>query len=547
MSVRSICRLLLLLSLLGSLFACQPEESLLAEPADYRPSTVVLWNEVALAAVRHGPARPTVITRSLFMLHTAMYDAWSVYDDVAQPVALTTELRSRSADRTLANKEAAVAQAAYQILIHHFPAYERDSGAFSSLLAVQGYEPLAAAGPQAGGPLTPAEIGWMAAQATLEARRLDGSNEAADYADITSDVYADLYVPVNDPSDHLPGSDQFNARHWQPLRVPTGLLLDAAGRPSVAADRPESYVDQSFLTPHWGAVQPFAMISGSQFRPPAPPLAGSDEPYTDQRGNSGTNDEIFRQQVVEVLVLSANLTDRDKVIAEYWADGPRSETPPGHWNALAHGVSERDRHTLDEDVRFYFALNGALFDAGIGAWEAKRHFDYVRPISAIHHLYAGEMIEAWAGPGSGTGMIPAAAWRPYQAADFVTPPFAEYVSGHSTFSAAAAEVFAAFTGSDRFYDGETVLYHTDFNEDGVPDLLGQHIVSTNGNLFEASPAEPVVLRWETFSAAADEAGVSRLYGGIHFAEGDLNGRMMGRAIGEQAYHAAKSYWLGENR
>lgn len=322
-------------------------------------------------------------------------------------------------------------------------------------------------------------------------------------------------------------------------------MLDERHNPVVDESNHDTFVDQKFLTPHWGAVTPFALTSGSQFRPPPPPIAGSTEPYVDSRGNAGTNDEIFKLQVAEVLAMSANLTDQQKVIAEYWADGPRSETPPGHWNALAHGISERDYHSLDEDIKFYFALNCALFDAGISAWEAKRHYDYIRPISAIHHLYAGQMIEAWAGPGEGTQLIPAEAWRPYQQADFVTPPFAEYVSGHSTFSAAAAEVFATFTGSDRYFDGTTVLYHADFNRDGVPDVLGQHIVRVNGNMFESSPSEVVVLQWDTFSTAADEAGLSRLYGGIHFAEGDLRGRQMGRLIGVQAYQMAKTYWNGQ--
>jgi hypothetical protein len=244
------------------------------------------------------------------------------------------------------------------------------------------------------------------------------------------------------------------------------------------------------------------------------------------------------------MEMSANLTDEQKVVAEYWADGPRSETPPGHWNGIAHGVSERDSYSIDEDVKLYFALNSALFDAGIAVWDAKRHYDYIRPVSAIQYLYSGETIEAWAGPGKGTREIPAESWRPYQQADYVTPPFSEYVSGHSAFSAAAADVLARFTGSDRFYDGKTVLYHSDYNNDGVPDVLGRHIVRKYGNVFEKSPSKVVVLQWDTFSDAADEAGLSRLYGGIHFADGDINGRRLGREVGALAYEKARNYWLG---
>ncbi|MFK7802579.1 MAG: vanadium-dependent haloperoxidase [Anaerolineae bacterium] len=513
--------------------------------AGYTPSVVVLWNEAALAAVRNGPSRPTVITRSMFMLHTAMFDAWSVYDDVAEPVALSAGLRRFPEERTAVNKEAAVAQAAYQTLVYLYPEYERDTQAFSSLLTLQGFEPFSVSGQPEGAPLSPDNIGYMASKAAIQARENDGSNHINDFVDTTSRTFPELYTPLNSDISILPGAPDFDVRYWQPLRVPTGKKIDAAGQPQIDLSNPLSYEDQAFLTPHWGAVKPFALSSGDQFRPIAPPMPGSDEPYQDSQGNVGTNNEIFEIQVAEVIEMSANLTDEHKVIAEYWADGPRSETPPGHWNALAHGISERDQHSLDDDIKFYFALNCALFDAGISAWEAKRAFDYVRPISAIQHLYSGQMIEAWAGPNEGTQLIPAEAWRPYQQADFVTPPFAEYVSGHSTFSAAAAEVFATFTGSDRYYDGETVLYHTDFNEDGVPDLLGQHIVPVNGNKFERSPSEVIVLQWDTFSQAADEAGYSRLYGGIHFAEGDLSGRKMGREIGVQSYALAQAYWQGK--
>jgi hypothetical protein len=248
-------------------------------------------------------------------------------------------------------------------------------------------------------------------------------------------------------------------------------------------------------------------------------MPGASEPYTDALGQTMSQDEAFRQQVAEILALSGSLSDYEKAAAEYWMDGPHSETPPGHWNTLAHGISWRDHHTLDQDVKFYFALNGALLDASIAAWDSKRAYDCVRPITAIHVLYAGQEVRAWGGPNQGTQLILGENWLPYQLLTFVTPPFAEYVSGHSTFSAAAAEVFTLFTGSNQFYDGVTVI-REDLNDDGVPDVLGQHIMVAGTHLIENSPAQPVVLRWNTFQEAADEAGISRRYGGIHFQDGD---------------------------
>ena len=504
----------------------------------HRPSRVVTWNKAMLAAVRNGPPRPTVIARSLFMAHQAMYDAWALYDPAATPMTLDASLRRPKRERTTANKAAAVSQAAYQTLVELFPDYEQKTQAFSTLLGELGYTALR--GPEAG---TPAGIGYAAAQAVLAARETDGSNAEHNYADRISAAFPELYAAVNSADPAAPkaiGGPAFDPNRWQPLRVPTGTLKDADGLP-IVGDDPASYKDQFFLTPHWGAVRPFAVASGDQFRPPAPPQAGSDAPYIDGRGKRMTNDQAYQRQVDEILATSAGLTDKQKVIAEYWADGPRSETPPGHWNLLAHGISARDRHGLDEDIKLYWALNGALVDAGIAAWDAKRAYDFVRPVSAIRHKYAGQMVRAWGGPNRGAQWIPGEAWQPYQDPAFVTPPFSEYVSGHSTYSTAAAAVLTAFTGSARFYDGKTTLP----NADGAPTLLGQHVMEAGANRFEQSPSADVTLRWRTFQEAAAEAGLSRRYGGIHFQDGDLRGREMGRRIGAQAFRLAERYWTGK--
>ncbi len=523
------------------------EEAIDTQPANmlHEPpaNLVVLWNEVMLAAVRNGPPRPTVIARSLYMVHEAMYDAWTAYDAAAVPTVLDPAVKRPLTEHTNTHKGEAVSQAAYHMLVTLFPEYEKNTHAFTNLLHELGYEVATQADPT-----TPAGIGYMAAQAVITDRANDGANAANNYADTTSDIYPQLYTVVNsaDPlADNAPGHAGFNPNHWQPLRVPTGTRQNEAGWPMVDHNDPASYRDQVFLTPHWGMVRPFALTSGSQFRPPMPPQAGSSEPYTDAAGNTMTHDEAYHIQTDEILNLSANLTDEQKVIAEYWADGPRSETPPGHWNALTHGICYRDQHTIDDDIKLFFALNGAVFDSSIAAWEAKRYYDYVRPASAIQHKYAGQVVAAWGGPNQGTQLIPGETWRPYQSLTFVTPPFAEYVSGHSTFSAAAAEVLTRFTGSNQFYDGVTVLFNEDFNRDGIPDLLGQHILPVGGNMFESSPVTVVTLHWETFQEAADEAGMSRRYGGIHFQDADLYGRQMGQQIGSQAFALAEQYWTGQ--
>jgi hypothetical protein len=164
----------------------------------------------------------------------------------------------------------------------------------------------------------------------------------------------------------------------------------------------------------------------------------------------------YREQAEELITKSANLNDRQKMIAEYFADGPHSELPPGHWDLFAQFVSTRDHHGLDEEFKLFFALTNAIFDAGIVAWDAKRAFDSVRPATAVPHLFQGQQIQAWGGPGKGTVTMDGRFWIPYQLSTFPTPPFPEFISGHSTFSAAGAAVLRLFTGSDAFGDSVTL-------------------------------------------------------------------------------------------
>ena len=238
----------------------------------------------------------------------------------------------------------------------------------------------------------------------------------------------------------------------------------------------------------------------------------------------------YEAQSAALVALGASLTDREKMIAEYWADGPRSELRPGHWNLFAQFVARRDRHGADEhgvdlDVKLFFALTNAVFDAGICAWDNKCAFASVRPITAIRYLFRGRTLSAWVGPYHGRGEIDGGAWLPYQPTFFPTPPFAEYSSGHSNFSAAGAEVVRLFTGSERF--GASV-----------------RIPAGNSRIESGVPACDVTLSWATFKEAADQAGISRRYGGIHFLRGDLDARLTGRLAARAAWAKAQTYFNG---
>jgi hypothetical protein len=187
--------------------------------------------------------------------------------------------------------------------------------------------------------------------------------------------------------------------------------------------------------------------------------------------------------------------------------------------------SRRDAHGLDSDVKLFFVLGNAMLDAGVAAWSRKRHFDSIRPVSLVRSTYAGRSLRAWGGPHQGTQTIDGAQWRPY----IPTPPFPEYISGHSTFSAAGAETLRLFTGRD--------------------DLQASVVVPAGSSRIEPGtvPAHDVVLRWATFSDAADQAGLSRRLGGIHFLSGDLNGRLIGRRVAARVVAKAQAYFAGVAR
>jgi len=457
-----------------------------ANPPHAAITAVVQWNQVALEAIRQTHPGPPMVARMLAILHTAIYDAWAAYDAKALGTRLGGFLRRPLDEQTIAHKTEAISYAAYRALIDLFPAVPQ---LFTDTMAQLGYTPIGNSMDIS----TPQGVGNLTALTLLNYRHGDGSNQLGD---LHSGPYSDYtgYLPVNTP-------DLINdPNHWQPLRV---------------SDGHGGFVEQKFIAPHWGLVTPFALESPDQFEPDADSVQRS--PH-----------KGYERQAREILEYSANLTDREKVIAEYWADGPSSELPPGHWCLFAQYVSARDRHDLEADVKLFFALTNAIFDASIVCWGAKRRFDYVRPVTAIHYLFKGKKVEAWAGPRLGKQMINGEDWRPYQAATVVTPPFAEYFSGHSTFSAAGAEILKRFTDSDKFGMSYTQAAGTSRVEPGIV------------------PAHDLTLHWKTFSDAADEAGISRRYGGIHFEDGDIDGRKRGRKLAVQAWRRAQDYIHGRS-
>ena len=424
-----------------------------------------------------------MVARALAIVHTSMYDAWSAYDATAVGTRFGGALRRPLDERTRSNKERAVSVAAYRALVDLFPS---EQIIFDDLMRQLGLDPA----DQSTNTTTPVGVGNVAAAAVLSFRHHDGSNQLGDLA---PGAYSDYtgYQPVNSPSTVT------DPNRWQPL-----LVFGSTGEGTV----------QRFVAPQWGLVKPFALTSGAQFRPTAVPNL-----YPGTR---------YSQQAQEVIDYSANLTDEHKAIVEYWADGPGTELPPGHWALFAQWIARRDSHTLDDDVKMFFPLTNALLDVSIAVWDCKRAFDYVRPITAIRFLMAGQLIRAWGGPFRGTQTIPGEQWQAYQTGAVPTPAFPEFTSGHSAFSAAAAEVLRSYTGSDAF--GYSVVIEA----------------GTSGVEPGAVPASDLRLAWSTFSEAVDQAGISRRYGGIHFKEGDLQSRDLGRKVGAQAFIKAQTHFAG---
>ncbi|MBO9403261.1 DUF6851 domain-containing protein [Shimia sp. R9_3] len=479
---------------------------------DESRSVAARWNELALEAIRLGDPVPTEMTRALHIAHSAMYDAWAAFDaDAAGAYFTNTALGPDS----LTARETAVSHAAFTALSEVFP---DQTYLFLGLMADLGLDETDTSTDLA----TAVGVGNAAAVAVIVARENDGSNSENDFED-TAD-----YEPANSDD---PDDPNFDPNSWTPLRVPNGTVRDEFGNP-IATDNPASYTVQKPISPHWGDVTPFAISDSDLFLPPAPPKLGDVGEYIDAEGKVTTGDAAYREQFGELVDISANLTPEQKAIAEYWADGPQTSTPPGHWNEIAQDISVRDGHGLAEDVKMFFALNNALFDTGIAVWGAKYTYDYVRPQTAVRHLFDGEQIESWAGPNQGTQLIDGAKWIPYQDRTFVTPAFPEYTSGHSGFSYAGATVLSAFAGTDAYFDGSSEGAY-DLDGDGALDLLGQY--TTNELSFEEYDGSPITLQWDTLFDAAAEAGLSRLYGGIHIQDGDLFGREIGAEVGEEVW------------
>ncbi|WP_299522612.1 FG-GAP-like repeat-containing protein [Winogradskyella sp.] len=613
-----------------------------------------LWNEALLEAIRDDFARPTVHARNLFHTSLAMYDIWSIYDDMATPYLIGNTVNGYSSaledfipsEDLEISVNKSISYAMYRLLSHRFqnsPGVDETQSRLDLLMDRLGYNTNFISLMYEDGDA--AAFGNFVAQTIIDYGLQDGSREATGY----DNAY---YEPVNqayalDINDNPPINDP---NRWQPLGLDT--FIDQGGN-LVDGNVPP------FLSPEWGNVFGFALKEedmvvyerdGNNYNvfhdPSHPPYISLTEDNTDSDHykwgftmvsvwqahldqtdgvmwdispnsignvdistfptnysdypsfydyfNGGSNSNGHALNPITGSPYEVNMVPRGdyaRVLAEFWADGPDSETPPGHWFTILNYVNDHPLfekrfegvgeilNPLEWDVKAYFILGGGMHDAAISAWSVKGWYDYIRPISAIRamaergqstdntlpnydhggiplingYIEVVEMDDPLAGSANqhvgkiklytwrghdfiddtetnqaGVGWILAEDWYPYQRPTFVTPPFAGYVSGHSTYSRTAAELMTMMTGSEFFPGG-----------------LGEFVAKANEFLvFEDGPSVDVVLQWATYRDASDQTSLSRIWGGIHPPADDIPGRFIGQAVAEDTFDFAVPYFNG---
>ena len=611
------------------------------------------WNEELLEAIRRDFARPTVHARNLFHSAILMYDSWAVFNNTAETLFLGKNFGGYAIDYSGIAMPSDVDEATheimsyalYRLLTHRFtnsPNATTTLASFTALFESYGYNVNFTSTDYSSGSY--AALGNYFAEKMIAFGMQDGANEIDEYENL-------YYNPSNDPLilDLYQDNTAIDPNKWQPLAF--DVYIDQAGNiiPQNTPDflSPEwgqvtpfclepgdleiinngfdCYVYNNPGAPVYiessvenGIDDPYKwhfalVIAWSAHLDPAdntmidisPGAIGNvdfaDFPETFEEyksfynftagGDAGTGHALNPVTNAPYQPQMIKRADYSRVLAEFWADGPDSETPPGHWFTIMNYVSDHVETVkkfggqgpvlsdLEWDVKSYLTLGGAMHDAAVNTWGIKGYYDYIRPISAIRYMAgkgqstnpdvasfdphglplvpglieiikSGDPLEgansenlgkikvmSWKGPDyisnpdtdiAGVDWILGTKWWPYQRPTFVTPPFAGYVSGHSTFSRAAAEVLTLLTG-DAFFPGGMGTFEVIENEFLV---------------FEEGPSESFTLQWATYRDASDQTSLSRIWGGIHPPIDDIRGRVIGDKIGKEAFALAEQYFTG---
>lgn len=615
-------------------------------------SIAQFWSQQLLKSIRKDFARPPVHARNLYHVSIAMHDAWAAYNPQAETYFLGKNINGFTAaflgvpvptDIEAARKKA-ISYAVYRLIKHRFalaPGYALITANINQQMDSLGYDINYTSIDYTNG--EPAALGNYIANRIIAYGYTDGSNEINNYA-------YQYYQPVNPKIlVEQPGNpSMIDPNRWQAISL--SVAIDQAGNlltsdpphlgPEWGNVKPFSMTNND-VTTHtrngntfkvyhdqgdpayldtvngngladfykWN----FAMVSvwqshldttdgvmwdispASQGNINTLPNSWADyQNFYDfyNGGDPGTGytvNPITNQPYAPQMVKRG---DYARVLAEFWADGLDSETPPGHWYEIYNHVSDDPLFVkkwagqgpvlddLEYDVKAYLTLGGAMHDAAISAWSHKGWYDYVRPVSAIRYMadhgqssdtslanynpkgiplipgfievvQAGDSLAGttnenvgkiklytWRGPTyisnpqtdmSGVGWILAERWWPYQRPTFVTPPFAGYISGHSTFSRTAAEVMTSITGSPYFPGG-----------------MSNFVATQNEFLkFEEGPSQDIILQWATYRDASDQCSLSRIWGGIHPPMDDIAGRKIGIELGAEAFNLTNNLFTSQ--
>jgi len=609
----------------------------LAEEQGLNHSVARMWSEALLDSIRHDLARPTVHARNLYHTSAAMWDAWAAFDAQADQVLHSEKMEAADAE---AARNEAISYAMYRLLRHRFqfsPAAPFAFPEYDALMSDLGYD-TSYTDTQAD---TPAALGNRIAQTVINFGLADGSNEQLDYANL-------IYEPVNPPLlPEFPGNpDLLDANRWQPLALE--FFVDQSGNPI-----PTGYPDA--LSPEWGMVAPFSL---NDLDLEIHQRDGFDWYVWHNPGNppylNGEGDDRYKWGNEMVVLWSAHLDPSDgvmidispasfgnsplptveeeqdyykwieggdwspghdinpvtglpyepqivprgdygRILAEFWADGPDSETPPGHWFSILHYVSDHPSHEnrfmgegpildpLEYDVKSYLALGGGMHDIAIASWSVKGYHDYIRPVSAIRHMCdlgqcsdpqgpsyhpqginlvegyievvtaestaAGERHEHLAGS---EGKIAIMAWK---GPDYIDDPdtdvagvdwiLAENWWPYQRPSFVTPPFPGYVSGHSTYSRGAAEIMTLLTGSNFFPGGMGEFEAPMNEFLvFEDGPSMDITLQWATYQDASDQTSMSRIWGGIHPPADDIPGRHMGAAIGPEAFTEARRYYLG---
>ena len=379
-------------------------------------NAVTDWNGSLLDAVRTASTAPPLASRNMAMVQAAVYDSVNSITKKYSPYKVSIDAPVG------ASAEAATAASAHRVLVNLYPAQAvKFNDALQSSLAKI---------PDGKSKNDGIAVGQQVADQIISLRSTDGITKVVQY------------TPKTDPGSWMPTPPAF----------------------------------ASALAPQWPDVTPFAMTSGSQFRPSGPPAL---------EGAKYAEELNFVKEIGKIDSLTR--TPDQTAIAKFWANGAGTFTPPGHWNQIAQEAAALAGNSLEENARLFALLNFALADAAITSWDAKYKYDLWRPVTAIRQADTDNNPNTTADP----------LWTPL----VTTPPFSEYTSGHSTFSGAADAVMSSVFGSDYGFGDR-----------------GDKTVNS-------------LRTFENFAQAADESGISRIYGGIHFMTANVDGLSSGRNVG----------------